>query len=100
MSCQIIRVISSPSISTTGFATLIFAISDKTFCKSRGQRGVVAGARAYRTRREAAKDDIWQFFPGPGGPAIQPARRVSLAGRRHRQDQALDRTAGADRRPG
>ena len=31
MSCQIMRGISSPSISTTGFATLIFAISDKTF---------------------------------------------------------------------
>jgi hypothetical protein len=31
MSCQMMRVISSPSISTTGFATLIFAIAGKTF---------------------------------------------------------------------
>jgi hypothetical protein len=28
MRCQMMRVISSPSISTTGFVTLIFAIGD------------------------------------------------------------------------
>src|SRR5215813_4232388 len=32
MRCQMMRVISSPSISTTGFFTLIFAIADEPLC--------------------------------------------------------------------
>src|ERR1700730_18477982 len=35
MSCQMIRVISSPSSSTTGFVTLISAISSATFFRRR-----------------------------------------------------------------
>src|ERR1044072_797485 len=57
MNCQMIRFISSPSISTTGLATLIFAIvtshlsrADRT-ASERGERGVQRGARPHRGGR-------------------------------------------------
>ena len=43
--CQMIRVISSPSISTTGFLTLIFAIADEPLrANLRGDAAECAGA--------------------------------------------------------
>jgi hypothetical protein len=53
MSCQMIRVISSPSISTTGFFTLIFAIVDgplrgRNWGRNAGRN---AGARPYGAAR-------------------------------------------------
>jgi hypothetical protein len=39
MSCQMMRVISSPSISTTGFFTAIFAIAAFAFVFARAERG-------------------------------------------------------------
>src|ERR1700676_3163792 len=39
MRCQMIRVISSPSSSTTGFVTLILAISSATFFRRRTEDG-------------------------------------------------------------
>src|SRR5262245_11615303 len=54
-----IRVISSPSISTTGLATLILAMSIEALLSDRrrtsalegGERGVQGGARPHRRRR-------------------------------------------------
>src|SRR5262249_26974012 len=50
MRCQMMRVISSPSISTTGFFTLIFAIADEPLrarmCEGRGERNAF-GHRPY-----------------------------------------------------
>ena len=37
MSCQMMRVISSPSISTTGFFTLIFGIADDLLLANHAQ---------------------------------------------------------------
>src|SRR3974390_3042282 len=51
ISCQIMRVISSPSISTTGFATLIFAISESLM----NSHGNGVGGRAYSTARITAQ---------------------------------------------
>src|SRR2546430_7890314 len=61
MSRQMMRVISSPSISTTGFFTLIFAILRSDLLRAgigppdsvseRGERGVQRGARAHRGGR-------------------------------------------------
>src|SRR5262245_561182 len=50
------RVISSPSISTTGFATLIFAIGGRTFFESCAQNGGKACGRGpYSTPNRRAK---------------------------------------------
>src|SRR5262249_10524428 len=61
MNFQMMRVISSPSISTTGFATLIFAILQSHLLRAgvgppdsvseRGERGVQRGARPHRGGR-------------------------------------------------
>src|SRR5712691_8354464 len=108
MKCQIIRVISSPSSSTTGLATLIFAIAD--LCERRkpwtglgGKRGGTrSNGRAPRGRR---------YSTGSGGVKAElsgtwlfPRRehRYTCGGGEydgrlgHRQDQEL----GRDRRPG
>src|SRR5580692_9978509 len=58
ISFQMIRVISSPSISTTGLVTLIFAIEPRSVgarsvagsASERGERGVLRGARPHRGR--------------------------------------------------
>src|SRR5215831_654242 len=49
MRCQMMRVISSPSISTTGFFTLIFAIADEPLCARmcEGGRRNAFGHRPY-----------------------------------------------------
>src|SRR5882672_10554484 len=80
MSCQIIRVISSPSISTTGLATLIFAISDKAFLQVARTAGEVAGGRAYSISYRAAEAYFAQRFPRADSAAIPPARRVLMPG--------------------
>src|SRR2546430_1416967 len=75
MNCQMIRVISSPSSSTTGFATLIFVIAD--LCKRRkprsgpgrgGRRHLLDGGaprgRRYSTGSEGVKVElpgVWLF---------------------------------------
>jgi hypothetical protein len=41
MYCQMIRVISSPSSSTTGLVTLIFAMTEGAFLENRAFRGGV-----------------------------------------------------------
>src|SRR3972149_10807867 len=63
-----IRVISSPSSSTPGFLTLIFAIAHRPLNRA---RGAIQGAG--RGRRVAAADDR---AAGPAGVAIAPPARV------------------------
>src|ERR1700676_5095222 len=43
MYCQMIRVISSPSSSTTGLVTLIFAMAGRAFLEQRLRRGGISG---------------------------------------------------------
>src|SRR3982074_3686616 len=67
MSCQMIRVISSPSSSTTGFFTLIFAINESSasgvqmFDLSRTARRV-AGRERYSTRFARGKGGFDRYF--------------------------------------
>src|ERR1700722_18729842 len=73
MDCQMIRVISSPSISTTGLTTLIFAMEKGTLAARNGwekrQEQCVAGeettvpARRYSTGIAAEK--VALVIPGP-----------------------------------
>src|SRR5215813_2685656 len=68
------RVISSPSISTTGFATLIFAIADRTFLKvaRTGREGFRRGP--YSTQNRPAKAAIFSS-DGMTSQRQQPAAR-------------------------
>src|ERR1700704_1763134 len=81
MSCQMIRVISSPSSSTTGFFTLIFAINESSasgvrmFDVSRTARRV-AGRERYSTGFARGKGGFRRYFlrllvvpKGPDRPA-------------------------------
>src|SRR5712691_10890663 len=110
MKCQIIRVISSPSSSTTGLATLIFAIAD--LCKRRkpwrglgGKRGGTrSNGRAPRGGRysiggEGVKAELsctWLFPRRERGYTSR--RGESHVRRGNRQDQELghDRGSGCD----
>src|SRR5262249_54555968 len=77
------RVISSPSISTTGFATLIFAIADRTFLKvaRTGREGFRRGP--YSTQNWTAKAAIFSS-DGMTSQRQQPARRERSIPRRPR----------------
>jgi hypothetical protein len=59
MYCQMIRVISSPSSSTTGLATLIFAIEIKAFFRAfgsgRNARRLAAPRHLMARRRRSCK---------------------------------------------
>src|SRR5215475_6982455 len=78
MRCQMMRVISSPSISTTGFFTLIFAIADEPLrarmCEGRGAECLRAPA-------------LWRGGPHPARPKHMRAelrartRRAIVRGR-------------------
>src|SRR5215470_16302480 len=74
ISCQMMRVISSPSISTTGFATLIFAIADRTFLKvaRTGREGFRRGP--YSTQNWTAKAAMFSS-DGMTSQRQQPAAR-------------------------
>src|SRR5229473_1925046 len=75
MSFQMMRVISSPSISTTGFLTLIFAIADGPLCarKSEGKPGRMPWAGA-----------LWRGRGVPARTKLELARQVNVRGDRHR----------------
>src|SRR5215510_4329479 len=63
------RVISSPSISTTGFATLIFAIGGRTLFESCAQNSGKAGARgpySIPNQRAKARNSLHSFAAGTG----------------------------------
>ena len=62
MNCQMIRVISSPSISTTGFATLILLSASRT-----GQHGA-----SYLWGRGGV---LGELLSSPAGPALHPGER-------------------------
>src|SRR5216683_1739295 len=85
ISFQMMRVISSPSISTTGFFTLIFAIAD--LCERRhagaaprregGERrralgGGSPGGRRYRSGAGTDKTRNWIEGPGPIVILVEP----------------------------
>src|ERR1700704_2095106 len=88
MSCQMIRVISSPSSSTTGFFTLIFAINESSasgvrmFDLSRTARRV-AGRERYSTGFARGKGGFLRYFSRlcvvpkvPDQPAAAAARML------------------------
>src|SRR3979411_1786279 len=54
MYCQMIRVISSPSSSTTGLVTLIFAMVDRAFLEQRVSGGVECGGGRFYPRYSTA----------------------------------------------
>src|SRR5215212_9968490 len=99
MNCQMIRVISSPSISTTGLATLIFAIGqalvrerNKPEAGRAAMRQTGAGPRVpiapAVSRRKAEFYRIPQALTKAPVPLYGP-RGSDDAGRRDRQDQAM-----------
>jgi hypothetical protein len=61
MSFQMMRVISSPSISTTGFFTLILAMSLDALCREYGREnsGAMARARASYHRPSVKKSGLF-----------------------------------------
>src|SRR6187401_3870881 len=56
MYCQMIRVISSPSSSTTGLVTLIFAMTDRAFLEQRVS-GRMGWCRGYSTRKRGLEGE-------------------------------------------
>src|SRR5262245_6891778 len=97
---QMIRVISSPSSSTTGLVTLIFAMK-QTFAHAvevrHGQprRALLAESRPDGRRYSTGAGQNATIFPSRPGPVIRRWGARSLfrwwnnAGCRHRQDQGL-----------
>src|SRR6201996_8965036 len=93
MYCQMIRVISSPSSSTTGLVTLIFAIEVRPYLECSCERGnETVPVRPYSIVSKPAKAE-WlgsrvTFGGGPGDrarrlPPWAAAPRQSLTGDRH-----------------
>src|SRR6516165_10005680 len=103
MRCQMMRVISSPSISTTGFFTLIFAIADEPL------RARICDGRSAECLRTPA---LWRGGPHPARPKHMRAelrartRRAIVRGRWRspraggaRRDARRDMAVGIDEMP-
>src|SRR5918911_992550 len=94
MKCQMIRVISSPSSSTTGFSTLIFAII----------RALVLVGAPERARRAEARDSCrpatargrYSTRPGGAHAAAEGALHAGVYVRRGRPRRAGVRGAAPD----
>src|SRR5262245_33537540 len=87
MYCQMIRVISSPSSSTTGLVTLIFAMTEGAFFRKTADTGGVGWwCRRYSTRKRGLEGD-WRcrhgWFSGEPETPFQPFSRLA---RRHGAD--------------
>src|SRR6516225_4295038 len=99
MRCQMMRVISSPSISTTGFFTLIFAIADEPL------RARICDGRSAECLRTPA---LWRGGPHPARPKHMRAelrartRRAIVRGRWRSPragDARRDMAVGFEKRP-
>ena len=77
---QMMRVISSPSISTTGFATLIFAIEFRAFFApaKRGEPGGPRGAALMARRRPSCKAISASAGATPPRCAVKPVDPAGL----------------------
>src|SRR5271155_894841 len=111
MYCQMIRVISSPSISTTGLATLIFAMAIRTFAARNGwengrddarlrKSAPTARRRRYSIRAAAEKGANAQVSAAFLAAFGYTRWRRSNARGRNRQHQGLGHNGGSDHRPG